>query len=138
MVPVPSQAITAAWFGFGLAQLKSSRAGLAHVEHYEGVNLWNLTMGYCSEWNFLPLRKNHVQLPTSARQDICRLKVQHHIVHIFHPSSFAFLSPISKLMIIVILPESELPATANRKGHDGANSLPCLESRPCTSSKLYT
>ncbi|CAB4405966.1 unnamed protein product [Rhizophagus irregularis] len=34
------------------------------------------------------------------------------------PLSFAFLSPINKLMIIVVLPESELPATANRKGHD--------------------
>ncbi|GET53327.1 hypothetical protein GLOIN_2v1790588 [Rhizophagus irregularis DAOM 181602=DAOM 197198] len=30
-------------------------------------------------------------------------------------------------MIIVVLPESELPATANRKGHDGANLLPCLD-----------
>ncbi|CAG8731096.1 8743_t:CDS:2 [Rhizophagus irregularis] len=31
-------------------------------------------------------------------------------------------------MIIVVLFKSELPATANQKGHNGANSLLCLES----------
>ncbi|CAB5364268.1 unnamed protein product [Rhizophagus irregularis] len=113
------------WVFLG-ASIKSSKiTTVAWVELKSltfGISLWDTAVNGISS----SLKKSRTTAHFgSSRYLPTRITASHNMY--LSPSSFAFLSPINKLIIIVVLPESELPATARRKGHDGANSLPCLD-----------